>query len=127
MRRALLLFGPVILAGLLLAFFAVRDRGKESAFALEQQRLARLDAATLEAALGLAREPREAGDGKPALSVECTPGKSGVELRNPWRCVARYPSGETIRYTVRIQPDGRFQGADRGNVRRVVGRIALPG
>lgn len=127
MRPAALLFGPVILAGLLLTFHAVRDRGKESAFAVEQQRLVRLDAGAVEAAVGSAEEPREAGDGRPARSVDCTPGRSGVELRNPWRCVARYPSGETIRYTVRIQADGSFRGVDRGGVRRVIGRIALPG
>jgi hypothetical protein len=126
-RRALLLFGPVVVAGLLVVFLAVRDRGSESAFAVEQQRLVRLDAENVEAAVGSAREPREAGDGRPATSVRCTPGESGAELRNPWRCVARYPSGEMIRYTVRIQADGRFRGVDRGGVRRVIGQIPLPG
>ena len=126
-RRALPLFGPVLLAGLLVVFLAVRDRGKESAFAVEQQRLVRLSTGAVEAAVGSAREPREADDGRPATSVRCTPGDSGAELRNPWRCVARYPSGETIRYTVNIEADGRFRGVDRGNVRRVVGQIPLPG
>jgi hypothetical protein len=127
MRRAALLFGPVILAGLFVAALAVADRGTESGFALEQRRLVRLDAAAVEAAVGSAAEPREDDEGRPARTTSCRPGSSGAELRNPWRCVARYPSGVTIRYTVRIQADGRFRGEDGTGVRRVIGRIALPG
>ncbi len=121
----MLVFGPVLLAGVVLAAVAVRERDRESAFAFEQSRLARLDRPTVERAVGSAPEPTADGTGRPARATRCRPGSSGAELRNPWRCVARYPSGETIRYTVTIEADGRFRGESPDGVRRVVGRIGL--
>lgn len=125
LRRTALLFGPMVIAGLVLAFAAVRDRDRDPAFALSQQRLRALDAAAVEQAVGSAAEPREDDSGKPARSTRCTPGAVGTELRNPWLCVARYPSGEVIRYRVRIEPDGEFRAVSGDGVRRVLGRIAL--
>ncbi|HEX2087475.1 MAG TPA: hypothetical protein VHF89_17460 [Solirubrobacteraceae bacterium] len=125
--RAALIFGPLVIAGLVLAFLALGDRDRDPAFALSQQRLSALDAQAVEHAVGSAAEPRADDRGRPATSTRCTPGSVGTELRNPWRCVARYPSGEVIRYTVRIEPSGDFRAVSRDGVRRVVGRIALGG
>jgi hypothetical protein len=127
MRRALVLFGPVLAAGLVVAFVAVRDRDRDPAFALSQQRLGALNAEVVERAVGSAAEPRADDRGRPARTTRCTPGAPGTELRNPWRCVARYPSGEVIRYRVQIEPSGDFRAISGDGVRRVVGRIALGG
>jgi len=127
MRRALVLFGPPLIAGLVLAVAAVRDRDRDPAFALDQTQLSALDARAVERAVGSAPEPRADDRGRPARLTECTPGDRGTELRNPWRCVARYPTGEIVRYRVRIEPDGEFLAVSRDGVRRVTGRIALGG
>lgn len=122
-----MLFGPLLVAGLVLALIALGDRDRDPAFAVAQQRLSALDAEAVEQAVGSAEEPRADAGGRPADSTRCTPGSGRTELRNPWRCVARYPSGETIRYSVVIEPDGEFRAVSGDGVRRVIGRIALGG
>ena len=43
--------------------------------------------------------------------VRCVPGSAARE-RNPWRCTASYRSGDTIRYSVKVRPDGSYSGND---------------
>ena len=125
MRRALVLFGPVLLAGIAMTVIAVSDRNEDPSFALEQRRAVALNPAVIEKAVGDAPEPRPDDQGRPARSVRCTPGDEDPALRNPWRCVADYRSGRTVHYRVVVQRSGDWEGISRDGVRRVFGRIPL--
>ena len=127
MRPVLLLFGPALIAGLVLTALTVRARESDDAFALEQRRLSGLSAQTLEAAVASAPEPRLDDRGRPATEVRCTPGGTTTALRNPWTCRASYRSGRTVRYRVVVDQTGRWRGTSPDGIRQVYGRLDLSG
>lgn len=121
------MYGPAVLAGLALAFFAARDYQSEAAFVLDQQAPRIVEAPAVESVLRAAPEPRPEGrQGKPPREVRCTPGSERDPQRNPWRCRTKYESGLIILYIVQIKPNGQFEAASRDGVRRIEGTIAVP-
>jgi hypothetical protein len=107
-RRALLLIAPVLLVAIVAGVIAFSSRG-DAAFVFEQQHPRVVSAQELEALVKKAPEPTPHGPGAPAASVRCAAGSAARE-RNPWRCTARYPSGNTRRYLVNVRPDGSYSG-----------------
>lgn len=107
-RRALLLLAPVLLIAVIAGIATVSSRG-DAAFVFEQQHPRIVSAQELDTLVAKAPEPTPHGPGQPASSVRCTPGSAAGE-RNPWRCRARYPSGQMRLYVVKVRPDGSYSG-----------------
>jgi hypothetical protein len=109
-RRALLLLAPVLLVAVAAAIVTVSSRG-DAAFVFEQQHPRTVIPSELETLVAKAPQPTPSGPGAPAGEVRCVPGSAARE-RNPWHCTVRYPSGDTIRYRVKVRPDGSYTGSD---------------
>ena len=109
-RRALLLLAPVLLVAAVAGVATLSSRG-DAAFIFEQQHPRIVSAHELEALVAKAPQPTPSGPGARASRVHCTAGSAAGE-RNPWSCVARYPSGKTIGYRVQVRPDGSYRGID---------------
>jgi hypothetical protein len=107
-RRALLLLGPVLLVAVIAAIATVSSRG-DAAFVFEQQHPRIVNSQELGTLVAKAPEPTPRGPGKPATSVRCIAG-SATGQRNPWRCTARYSSGQVRLYVVHVRPDGSYRG-----------------
>ncbi len=125
MRQMLALFAPVAVAGLIVGGLAWRDRDRDPAFAISQQQLRSLEPKVLEDSVRKAPEPVPGNDGRPGLSARCTPSPTGGLLRNPWRCTVRYRNRHVIRYEIRVQPNGEYEGESPGGTRSVFG-VATP-
>lgn len=110
---------PVLLAGLVVTAVAIAERESDSAFVYDQTHAERIEPADVETAV--LRAPEPAPERRPGgRRATCRPGEVG-DLRNPWRCRVVYPSGTRIRYTVRIDQEGRFRGVDRTGRLRISG------
>lgn len=108
-RRALLLLAPVLLVAVIAGIATVSSRG-DAAFVFDQQHPRVVSDQELETLVAKAPEPTTRGQGRPATSVSCSAGSASGE-RNPWRCRAQYPSGQTRVYVVKVSPDGSYRGA----------------
>ena len=123
MNRILLLFLPVLAAGLAFSVATWAKRDDDPQFALDQGREARvLDERTLERAVASAPEPGPSREQRPARDINCV---AADARKTRWRCAARYRSGYRRLYHVVIQPNGRFRGATKNGVYIVSGQ--LPG
>jgi hypothetical protein len=118
-RLAALVVSGSILVGVGGTVIALRSRGSEDVFRIEQSRsltiapATALSAARVEAVVAKAPEPvRPARRTRPA-QVRCSPGTGGT-LRNPWSCKIRYRSGMRAHYRVVVEPDGYYRGAGTG-------------
>jgi hypothetical protein len=109
-RRALLLLAPFLLVAIVAAIVTVSSRG-DAAFVFEQQHPRTVSPSELETLVAKAPQPTPTGPGAQARRVDCRPGSAARE-RNPWRCSAHYPSGDTILYDVKVRPDGSYSGSD---------------
>jgi len=118
-RLAALVVSGSILVGVGGTVIALRSRGSEDLFRIQQSRALSLtpakvlSAARVQAVVALAPEPvRPAKRTRPA-QVRCRPGGTGV-LRNPWWCTIRYRSGTRAHYRVQVQPNGYYSGTGTG-------------
>jgi hypothetical protein len=109
-RAALLLVAPSLVVAVAAGIVTVSSRG-DAAFVYEQKHPASVGSQELEVLIAKAREPTPEGPGAPAQRVRCRPGGNSPQ-RNPWRCSVLYGSGNTIRYTVTVKPNGAYVGAD---------------
>jgi hypothetical protein len=122
----LLVLGPVILVGVVAALVTIGAHQGNSAFVYGQAHPSKIDPGQLETILAQTREPIPGGDGSKVTSARCLPGANGPKL-NPWHCVLRYRSGDSIRYRIVVQPSGQFNGADRSGTRVIHGCCLLGG
>jgi hypothetical protein len=111
-RRVLLLMVPTVVVGLAAAFVTIAVRQGDPAFVYEQQHPAAIAPGQLEEILVRTHEPVPSGPGSAATSASCFPGQSGPK-RNPWHCMLRYRSGQSLSYRILVQSSGRFEGVDR--------------
>jgi hypothetical protein len=86
---------------------ALADRGSDAQFVQDQRHPPNLTAAAVEPVVRTAPDPRT-GKGS-GVAATCSRGRSGP-LGNPWSCVVRYQSGERVRLSVRVNPDGTYDG-----------------
>lgn len=119
MRWSLLLI-PALIVGVIAGFVAIAAREGDAAFVFSQQHPRLVHPRQMEVLIEKTSEPVGSGHGPPARRARCTPGTNGPK-RNPWRCSVLYESGHTIRYTLRVDPNGRFAGADSTGVRNLSG------
>lgn len=102
LRAALVL--PLLAVGLV-SFILVRSQqGEGSALIAQQQQ--NLTASVDRVMLG-APDPNNPYAHITAITANCTALGAG-QLRNPWRCVLRYPKGLVVQYQVTIQADGKY-------------------
>jgi hypothetical protein len=118
-RLAALVVSGSILIGVGGTVVALRSRGSEDLFRIEQSRslttapAIALSAARVEAVVAKAPEPvRPARRTRPA-QVRCSAGAGGT-LRDPWSCTIRYRSGTRAHYRVIVRPDGSYVGTGTG-------------
>ena len=124
--RPLLLFGPVLVVGVIAAVTALGHRGADPVFVAAQRHPARIGAGALGQAVVLAREPRPGNHGPRGRSARCRAGAAD-RLGNPWWCTVRYASGHTVRYRVRLQADGSFHAVNRRGDGIIDGQVRAPG
>jgi len=103
---SLALLLPLLAVGIV-SFILVRsEQGSGAALVARQQSASPLTPAAVAAVVRAAPDP--VGN-EPANSARCMPlGKNA--LRNPWRCVLRYPTGRVIQYTVTLRLNGSYRG-----------------
>lgn len=123
--RDLAILLPALAAGLAGTLVAAGGRGAESEFVQNQRNVPRLQPAEVERVVQSAPDPRiGTGSGSGAT---CRPLGSGP-LRNPWRCVVRYPSGRQARLSVRIlKEDGSYLGRYAGGGAAEGCCVVIPG
>lgn len=126
MRRALLIVLPVAVVGVIGALVAIGARESDANFVYRQQHATAIEPSQMERAVALAPEPvPDKATG--AVTAKCSPGKQG-ERRNPWTCRVRYASGRRVGYTITIEPNGAWHGANPTGERLVKGCcITVPG
>jgi hypothetical protein len=94
----------------LVSFVIVRSQQGSGAAVIARQQQAQ--ALTPAKVAGVVREAPDAANGPKGLSATCVPLGAGV-LRNPWRCRIAYPHGLADQYSVTINTDGTYTGADQ--------------
>jgi hypothetical protein len=110
-RGALLLLAPILVVAVIAGIVSFSSRG-DAAFVYKQLHPGIVGAEKLELLIKDAREPTPEGPGSAARTVRCTP-VGNSQRRTAWRCAVLYRSGKTIRYDVKIKPDGSYTGVDR--------------
>jgi hypothetical protein len=122
--RELVVVGAAVGAGLAGTAVALGSRGADEQFLQDQRHPPNLRAFDVERVVRSAPDPAT-GKGK-GLAATCKSRGSG-QLRNPWSCVVRYPSGKRVRIAVRIQQDGYYSGRYAGGGGATGCCIDLPG
>ena len=107
-KRPALLVLPALAAGILGTVVSAGGRESDDAFKLDQ-RLNPVQPGQLEATVVRAPNALPGSGGRPGRTAKCTSRGSG-ELRNPWVCVVRYPSGDVVRYRVTVNPSRSWMG-----------------
>jgi hypothetical protein len=109
---------PGVLVALILAVgtggtvVALESREGNAQFVLQQQSLAPVGPAALQALLLTTRDSRP-GYGGPlarALQAHCSSPSHGA-LGNPWTCVVRYPRPPNVRFRVTVHADRSISGS----------------
>lgn len=121
--RALLLFGPVLVVGVVAAVVTIGHRDADPLFAAAQRRPPAITAAALSSVVVRAREPLPGDRGRPGRRARCRPGTTRGRLHNPWSCTVHFASGRAVRYRIRVRSDGTFHGADRRGDAVIEGRV----
>lgn len=106
--RAVVVLAPVVVAGLAGTVAAVSARDADDAFLLRQESPTTVSSAAVEKLVLTAPDlapPHES----PGVASRCR-ALGERELRNPWRCTVSYRSGNQVRLTVTIRPDGSYVG-----------------
>lgn len=105
--RQLVVMAPLVVAALAGAMAAMAGRGADEAFLLRQGRPATVTRSAV-ARLIVRTAPDPRSPHRPtAVGAVCEPG-SPRDLRNPWRCIARYRSGSIARFLVTVHSDGSY-------------------
>jgi hypothetical protein len=102
LRTALVL--PLLTVGLV-SFILVRSQQGEGDALLAQQQ--QTLTASVDRVLRAAPDPNNPYAHVLAITANCTP-LGGGQLRNPWRCVLRYPKRLVVQYRVTISADGKY-------------------
>ena len=123
-RLDLLTIGVVAAAGLAGAFVALGDRGAQAEFLHDQRNPPNLQAADVERVVRTAPDPQT---GKGAGGSASCSRRGRSPLGNPWSCIVNYPSGKRVRITVRVMPDGEYEGRYTGGGAASGCCIDLPG
>ncbi len=97
---------PLLAVGVLSFVLARSQQGYGGALVVQQRDTQPLTAALVDKAVRGAPDPVS---GEKASSATCVPLGRG-ELRNPWRCVLRYPTGRQFRYQITLNVNGSYTG-----------------
>jgi hypothetical protein len=91
---------------------ALEGREGNAQFVLQQQSLAPVGPAGLQALLLTTRDSRPGYGGPPgrALQARCSSPSHGA-LGNPWTCVVRYPRPPRVRFRVTVHADRSISGS----------------
>ena|SRR5437588_127846 len=104
LRAALVL--PLLAVGLV-SFILIRSQqGEGGTLIASQHQIQPLSASVNRVMLG-APDPNNPYGHARATAANCTPLGTG-QLRNPWRCLIRYPRGLLIQYRVTINASGHY-------------------
>ena len=106
LRAALLV--PLLAVGLASFIYIRMEQVSAGALIARQQQARALTPAAVSRVVRTAPDPF--GHEK-AAAASCVP-LGGGELRNPWRCLLRYPTGRRIQYRVTVNANGSYAGAD---------------
>ena len=109
MRPAILVLVPVLALAIASAIVVWRQHEDDPAFTISQQNLRRVTVADVEKTLRAAPDPTT-NRPSPRVQVQCRPSDRADELRNPWDCRFRYPTGQRPRYVLTIAKDGSYGG-----------------
>ncbi|HVA20400.1 MAG TPA: hypothetical protein VMU55_09500 [Solirubrobacteraceae bacterium] len=112
MRRPGVLVALILAVGIGGTVVALESREGNAQFVLQQQSLAPVGPAALQALLLTTRDSRP-GYGGPharALQVRCSSPSHGA-LGNPWTCVVRYPRPPRVRFRVIVHADRSISGS----------------
>lgn len=122
--REIVALAAVLGAGLAGTAVALGSRGADEQFLQDQKNPPKLRAADVERVVKTAPDPATGKGG--GVAATCKSRGSG-ELKNPWTCVVRYPSGKRVRIAVRIQQDGYYSGRYEGGGAATGCCIDVPG
>lgn len=111
---------PALLAGIAGTGVALHAREGDAAFEFAQRHPKRVQPENLAELVAKAREPVAGGDGARADRARCT-SRGSDDLGNPWVCTVRYASGRTLRYRIRVAPDGSMAGSSRAGYGEITG------
>lgn len=120
MRKGLFLLLPALVIAAIGGLLTIAAHQGDAAFQFNQENPRTAEPRQFELVIAKTREPLPTGPGALATKAHCTPGTNGPK-RNPWECTVRYGSGRSITYKLRVDPDGKFRGADKTGVRVVTG------
>jgi hypothetical protein len=118
MRSGLFVLMSVVAVGLVSAVVAFAQHEADDAFIAEQSGKLTIRAADVERAVVVAPEPVASGKGRRGQKAVC---EARGRDRSRWYCLVSYPAASFVEYDVRLDPDGRFRGADDTGKRRISG------
>ncbi len=107
LRQALVLI-PMIGVAIAGAIASLDARGADESFLARQQNPVPVRTAAVEELLLAAPNPAPP-HARDATRATCR-AEGRRELRNPWRCQVRYPSGTIARFVVTLRSDGSYVG-----------------
>jgi hypothetical protein len=110
-RPGIKLILPILVIGIVGTAVAVVARESDTQFVYRQQNLTQLTPAVLARFVASAPDPRPGRGRHRGVRAVCSPTGVG-ELRNPWSCAVRYPTGGSVRYRVTIAPTGQVHGVN---------------
>lgn len=99
---------PILIVGIV-GFVVIRNQQGQGVTVVGHQQVQFLTPAAVDEVLRNSPDP--IGKERASL-VSCNPTGSGA-LRDPWFCVLRFPTGHVIEYSVTINADGSYVGADQ--------------
>jgi len=111
-RRPGVLVALILAVGIGGTVVALESREGNAQFVLQQQSLAPVGPAALQALLLTTRDSRPGygGSHARALQVRCN-SPSHSALGNPWTCVVRYPRPPRVRFRVTVHADRSISGS----------------
>ncbi|MFI4992924.1 MAG: hypothetical protein ACHQCH_04825 [Solirubrobacterales bacterium] len=110
MRRPGVLVALILAVGIGGTVVALESREGNAQFVLQQQSLAPVGPAALQALLLTTRDSRPGGPPARALQARCSSPSHGA-LGNPWTCVVRYPRPPRVRFRVTVHADRSISGS----------------
>ncbi|MDQ3740115.1 MAG: hypothetical protein M3320_08410 [Actinomycetota bacterium] len=120
MRPAAVVIVPLFALAIVSAIVVWRQHEDDASFVVSQQGLRRVTVEDVERTMRDAPDP---ATNRPSarVRVDCAPGPVLDELRNPWDCRFRYPTGLRPRYLITIAEDGSYVGQRKDEPGRLEG------
>jgi hypothetical protein len=116
----MLMLVPILVVGVVAGLSAIAAHQGDAAFVFYQEHPRTVQPRQLELVVQKSHEPLPEGPGLRGTAARCRPGTRGPK-RNPWRCTVRYGSGRSVSYSIQVEANGSFRGADREGTRVITG------